>query len=448
MKHYLIVGAGRSALGAAKLLRREGKRVTVSDIEEKFPPLLNEIRALGVRTLIGPQEPELLSDVDALVVSPGLSPKILLLTVARDRKIPIFSEIDIALGSYDGLVLGVTGTNGKSTTTLLLAHFLQSMGLKAEASGNIGVSPSLILADRNPEALVLELSSYQLDYSGPISNRISLFTSFAPDHLERHGTLAAYFMTKWKLIMATTGLVILPRKILEYARSFNAPIPSVPIVQILVDEELPLNFGRGYFARIDSRRKVVHSEVFSRIVELPQALELHNQLNVAAAMIAAHYIKPNVDVLASLYNFSWLPFRFEKIGAIGGEPVYNDSKSTNVESTDIALQSVEKPCVLMLGGAGKGESYAPLLKHASKIAVLISFGASASAINEDLKELRPKAFASLKSALAALPEILAAHKAPLVFSPANASFDEFANFEDRGQTFNALIAPLLDPKTG
>lgn len=446
MLRYLIVGAGRSALGATRLLLDGANAVTISDIEEKFPAALAEIRASGAKVIIGPQVPALLDGIDRIVVSPGLSPKIPLIVEARARKIPILSEIDVALERYDGIVVGVTGTNGKSTTTLLLAHFLQAAGMDAEASGNIGVAPSLVLAEgRKPEAFVLELSSYQLDYSASIPNRVSLFMSFAPDHLERHGTLEAYFLAKWKLITACDGLVIMPRKIIEFAKEFKAPIPRAKIAQILMDDESPISFGNSIIVTIDSQKQKIESPLFLGSLAFPLPLEIHNQLNVTAAFVAANFIKPDPSMLDSLLHFTWLPFRFQKIGSIMGQAVYNDSKSTNVESTEIALQSLTKPSILLLGGAPKGESYAPLLSQKHKILKLISFGASAPQINQDLSELKPETYATLKEALAALPQILKGVEAPLVFSPANASFDEFNNFEERGHFFNTTLASLLDP---
>lgn len=447
MTRYLILGAGRSALGACKLLLRDGNAVTISDIEEKFPQPLADIRGSGAQVIIGPQAVDLLEGIDRIIVSPGLSPKIPLLIEAKIRGIPILSEIDIALERYRGLVIGVTGTNGKSTTTLLLAHFLQAAGLDAEASGNIGIAPSLVLAaGKNPDAFVLELSSYQLDYSARISNRVSLFMSFAADHLERHGTLEAYFLAKWKLIEACEGLVVMPRKILECAHKFRAPIPTAKIAQILIDDEQPFAFGDFTPVWVDSSQQTLRSDLLDSPVKFPIPLELHNQLNVSAALIAAHFIAPHKDVLPSLLHFTWLPYRFQNIGSLRGQPVYNDSKSTNVESTEIALQSLTKPCILMLGGAPKGESYAPLLSQSRKILRLISFGAAAAAINKDLAALSPLSFTTLKEALAALPALLKTLDGPLVFSPANASFDEFNNFEERGLFFNTALAPLLDPK--
>ncbi|MBC7530347.1 MAG: UDP-N-acetylmuramoyl-L-alanine--D-glutamate ligase [Oligoflexus sp.] len=447
MDRYLIVGAGRSALGATRLLLRDGHSVTISDIEEKFPGSLADIRSSGALVVIGPQGIDLLDGIDRIVVSPGLSPRIPLLLEARARKIPILSEIDVALERFDGTVVGVTGTNGKSTSTLLLAHFLKASGVDAEASGNIGIAPSLILASgKVPEAFVLELSSYQLDYSARINNRVSLFMSFAPDHMERHGTLEAYFLAKWKLIEACDGLVVLPRKILEFAQKFVAPPPRAKIAQILIDDEQLFPFGQSIAVHIDSKLQTVRSELLASPSKFPMPLEIHNQLNVAAALVASHFLAPNVDPLPSLLNFTWLPYRFQNIGTIKGQPVYNDSKSTNVESTEIALQSLTKPCVLLLGGASKGESYAPLLSQSQKILKLISFGASAPQINRDLADLSPTTYPSLKAALGALPALLQSIEAPLVFSPANASFDEFNNFEERGQFFNTTLAPLLDPK--
>ncbi len=447
MLRYLIVGAGRSALGATRLLLRDGHAVTISDIEEKFPAALTAIRSSGARVIIGPQGEELLDGIDHVVVSPGLSPNIALLQAARRLKISILSEIDIAMERFQGLVLGVTGTNGKSTTTLLLTHFLQASGLAAEASGNIGIAPSLFLAEgKSPAAFVLELSSYQLEYSRQLPNQVALFMSFAPDHLERHGTLKAYFLAKWKLIEACQGLVVMPRKILEFASQFQAPVPGARIAQILIDGEAPFAYGQSVPVFVDTQAQTVRSELLSGSMKLPMPLEIHNQLNVAAALIAAHFIRPNPLVLESLTNFSWLPFRFQNIGTIKGLPVYNDSKSTNVESTEIALKSLFNPCILLLGGAPKGESYAPLLTQSAKILKLISFGAAAPQINSELAALSPISFPTLKEALGALPELLKSSRGPLVFSPANASFDEFNNFEERGLFFNAALGALLDPK--
>lgn len=446
MGQTLVLGAGRSAYGAAKLLIKQGRKVLVSDIEEKFPEALGDIRALGARVVIGPQGPELLSGIDQIIVSPGLSPRIPILQAARERGIAVLSEIDIALAAFRGQILAVTGTNGKSTTTLLLAHFLNEMGVKAEASGNIGVPPSLLLAeDRVPEAFVLELSSYQLDFSQAIPNRASLFTSFAPDHLERHGTMEGYFAAKWKLILATAadGLALMPRKIVEAAIAFSAPIPRATIVQILEDDEELLPFGRSLPLHIRGTR--LSSELWDEGVALPAALEIHNRLNVAAALAATRNRKPQV-LVQSLSRFSWLPFRFERIGTIHGEAVYNDSKSTNVESTLIALRSLSKPSLIMLGGYSKGESFRPILACKERIGKLLVFGAAREQIAKDLVDLRPISFPTLKEALAQLGPILEKEPMPLVFSPANASFDEFKNFEDRGNVFNRSIASLLDPQ--
>ncbi|MBC7661774.1 MAG: UDP-N-acetylmuramoyl-L-alanine--D-glutamate ligase [Chitinophagaceae bacterium] len=449
MKRYLIVGAGRSALGACKLLLRENNVVTISDIEEKFPLALAEIRSSGAKVVIGPQGPELLDNIDCIVVSPGLSPKIPLLLEAKKRGLRILSEIDIALERFHGLVLGVTGTNGKSTTTLLLAHFLKASGLAAEASGNIGIAPSLILSSGQiPDVLVLELSSYQLDYSARLPNRVSLFMSFAPDHMERHGTLEAYFLAKWKLLMATDGLIVMPRKIIEFAKRFHAPVPAAQIAQIVMNEEEPLEFGTGHTVRVHTRDGIIQSDLLGGDRQFPMPLEIHNQLNAAAALVAAHFIRPNAKVLESLFSFQWLPYRFQKIGTLKGESVYNDSKSTNVESTEIALRSLEKPCILLLGGAPKGESYAPLLALSPKIHKLVTFGAAGPQIDSDLAVLNPLSFKTLKDALKALPDLMSSleHPTPLVFSPANASFDEFNNFEERGLFFSSAINPLLDPQ--
>jgi UDP-N-acetylmuramoylalanine--D-glutamate ligase len=453
MNKTLIIGAGRSALGAAKLLLSQGQKPLVSDIAEKFPEVAQGIRAAGAELVIGPQTPELLQGISQLVVSPGLSPDIPILQEARKRHLPILSEIDIALAAFEGTVMGVTGTNGKSTTTTLLAHLLQELGNKAEASGNIGIAPSLLIAEgRVPEILVLELSSYQLDFSQPIRNHCSLFMSFSPDHLERHGTMENYFKAKWKLMLATveSGRVILPRRMLEHAKDYGVPFPKAPITQIVVDSETPYReYGPTQVVHIDSQKGRVSGDGLRQAEALPADLSFHNQLNVVASILAVRSLIHDAswkDLMHAVSTYEWLPYRFQKIGTLNGHPVFNDSKSTNVESTLVALQSLRVPAIVMLGGYPKGESYAPIAAHRDRIGKLVAFGAAASKIQNDLKDLNPIVYPTLKAALGEIAELARQVPGPIVFSPACSSFDEFQNFEERGTVFNQILGPLLDKK--
>jgi UDP-N-acetylmuramoylalanine--D-glutamate ligase len=451
MNKTLIIGAGRSALGAAKLLLSQGQKPLVSDIAEKFPEVAQEIRSAGADLVIGPQTPELLKGIAQLVVSPGLSPDIPILQEARKRGLPILSEIDLALAVFEGTVMGVTGTNGKSTTTTLLAHLLKELGSEAEASGNIGIAPSLLLAEgRVPEILVLELSSYQLDFSQPIRNHCSLFMSFSPDHLERHGTMENYFKAKWKLMLATveSGRLIMPRRILEHAKEYGMPFPKAPIIQIVVDSETPYrDYGPTHSVHIDSQKGIVSGHGFSRPETLPAELSFHNQLNVVASILAVRSLiseAPWSDLMRAVASYEWLPYRFQKIGSFMGHPVFNDSKSTNVESTLVALQSMRVPAIVMLGGYPKGESFAPIAQHKDRIGTLIAFGAAGPKIENDLKDLNPRVYPTLRAALGEIAAIVRQTPAPIVFSPACSSFDEFKNFEERGAFFNQNLSPLLD----
>jgi UDP-N-acetylmuramoylalanine--D-glutamate ligase len=453
MNKTLIIGAGRSALGAAKLLLSQGHKPLVSDIAEKFPELAQEIRAAGADLVIGPQTPELLTGITQLVVSPGLSPDIPILQEARKRGLPILSEIDLALAKFEGTVMGVTGTNGKSTTTTLLAHLLQALGNSAEASGNIGIAPSLLIAEgRVPEILVLELSSYQLDFSQAIRNHCSLFMSFSPDHLERHGTMENYFKAKWKLMLSTveSGRLIMPRRIVEQAKQYGMTVPKAPITQIVVDAETPYrDYGPTHVVHIDSQKGIVSGDAFPKPESLPADLSFHNQLNVVASILAVRSLIDNApwnDLMRAVSTYEWLPYRFEKIGTLLGHPVFNDSKSTNVESTLVALQSMRVPAIVLLGGYPKGESFEPIAAHRSRILKLLAFGAAGQKIENDLKDLNPTVYPTLKAALSEIGKIAGQTPAPIVFSPACSSFDEFKNFEERGAFFNQILGPLLDKK--
>ncbi len=450
MTKTLIIGAGRSALGAAKLLVSQGESPVISDIAEKYPEIAIEMRRLGFNLVLGPQTPQLLQGIDRLVVSPGLSPDIPILQSAREKGLPILSEIDLALAHFQGAVIGVTGTNGKSTTTTLIAHLLQELGQSAEASGNIGVPPSLLLAEnRCPKTFVLELSSYQLDFSQAIRNHCSLFLSFSPDHLERHGNMENYFRAKWKLIRATDpkGMIIMPRRIVQFAKQYDVENPAAPITQLLVDGETVYRAsGQSLGVHIDTHKGIVTGDGFTEPMQLPEDLSFHNQLNIVASVLAVRSLiaAPWDQLMKGVASYQWLAYRFQKIGLWAGHPVFNDSKSTNVESTLVALQSLRQPAILLLGGYPKGESFSPIEVHKERILRLVAFGAAGPRILNDLEELNPVVFPTLKEALEGLPELFQQQPAPIVFSPACSSFDEFKNFEDRGAFFDRNLQPFLD----
>jgi UDP-N-acetylmuramoylalanine--D-glutamate ligase len=239
----------------------------------------------------------------------------------------------------------------------------------------------------------------------------------------------------------------MPRRIVEQAQQFRMPAPKAPITQIIVDAEVPFgDYGPTRVVHIDSTKGLVSGDGFPQPERLPAELSFHNQLNVVASILAVRsLIKASWnDLMTGVATYRWLPYRFEKIGSFQGHPVFNDSKSTNVESTLVALQSMRVPAIVLLGGYPKGESFEPILAHRHRILKLVAFGAAGPKINNDIKELNPIVFATLQAALSELPGIIQQHPAPIVFSPACSSFDEFKNFEDRGAFFNQILAPLLD----
>ncbi len=449
-KHTLIVGAGRSAYGAARLLQAQGKAVRISDVSAKYPLEIDAIKKSGIDIVIGPQTPELLNEADSLIVSPGLSPDIPLLEAARAKGLKIRSEIDIALAEFDGQVIGVTGTNGKSTTTSLIAHMLQFLGLSATASGNIGLPPSLLIAEgRAPKTFVLELSSYQLDFSQAIVNRVGVFTSFSEDHMERHKTMENYFAAKWRLLEATesSGFCVVPAFVLRYAKKFKVKSLKARVAQILVDDEPAVKGIAGPLIRLSTHTGEVRGDGIRGVRLLPPNLSFHNQLNILMAALSVQAIQSTHwdRCMESLETFAWLPFRFEEIGKFQKKPIYNDSKSTNVESTLVALKSLQEKSILMLGGYPKGEAFHAIAEYTDRIQTVIAFGQAGPRIAKDLASLKPLVFSTLREALQHLPSLLQEQPAPLVFSPACSSFDEFQNFEERGRFFNQQMISMLDP---
>jgi len=422
-RQWLIIGGGVSGLGAAQLLRTESQAVRLSEAKLLKTPMREAFLAAGVEICDGGHTVEHLKEVDAVVVSPGVPESHLLLQEAKRSSVSIISEIDLAMHDYAGQLIGITGTNGKSTTTVMIGHLLTKLGLDFSMGGNLGDPPSAIRAKRTlPGIVALELSSYQLEQSTALRPAVSIFTSFSHDHMARHGSLEAYFAAKWKLFAASSenSLSIVTHDVLTLARNFHMPEPPGTL---LIADKLGVDLSSAGIS------------------------EKHNLLNATFALFAVAKVsgKPVGDLCSLLKDFRGLPHRCELIGTIGNKPIINDSKSTNVESTMVAIESQPGPLVLMMGGQGKGEPYSPLLKSLSGVARLVTFGASGNEIGAALSASVPTTkYLSLAEALKSeLPKV---QKQPmtLLFSPGCASFDEFNNYEHRGEFFKESCRKFLD----
>ena len=426
--NWYVIGAGRSGLAAAEyLLGRQGC-VVIMDENPVSDAIKRGFMGRGVAFIDGepfPCAPQ--DDVCGLVLSPGINGSIPLVQAARDRGIPVVSETELALPEFKGTLLGVTGTNGKSTTVALAVHILQKSGIKALAAGNIGLPVSEIAASGwGADCLVLELSSYQLEHTGSLVLDAGAFLNISQDHLERHGTRQQYFREKWKLasFIKEGGLFLAHQPLLEEAASYGLSAPSHCRLLLFDDHDPVPDFlpKHGFFS-------------------LP-----HNRINALAAIGLASLVSGRdfSDCGSLAGDFSGLPHRCELIPGSGSRRVINDSKSTNVASTLAALRSMEKPVILMIGGQGKGESWESLVEEKKRIRLLLVFGNSAKDILRETTGLAPRmAFSTLKEAMEHLPGLFRCWEGDILFSPGCASFDEFRNFEQRGSFFKSAVRDSL-----
>lgn len=446
-QRWLIIGAGVSGLGAAKLLRKNGYHVRVSDNKALTKQASEKFRILGVELLDKGHDPSHLTGVDAVVISPGLPNSHPLIVAAHAKGLRVVSEIDLALENYSGTLIGVTGTNGKSTTCAMLGHVFSRAKADVTVGGNFGDPPSAMLAEGRARTLmILELSSYQLEGSALVHPKVAIFTSFSHDHMARHGSLKGYLAAKWKIFQKSSNsdLALIPHEIVALAEQYKMPL-SCPTLRFYTSTDEMGRIGKPGFTLHQKTLALSSGEQIS--LEGASLQEFHNLQNAAFSLLALRHIL-GVSLAESadfLSDFCGLPHRCESIKIYNGRRIVNDSKSTNVESTLVALKSQTHPVILMMGGQGKSEPYTPILEQKHRISALITFGASEAEIARDLEAHIPTfRFSSLKSALCDLRSIVDKYNSGVLFSPGCASFDEFENYEHRGDIFRAYIERDFD----
>jgi len=437
-----VIGLGKSGVAAGRLLRREGLPVYASDSADRPDKSvgtagLESLRASGAEVQLGGHDLERIARAGVCVVSPGVPPAAAPLQAARQAGVPVVSELDVGIAGLPGVRLAVvTGTNGKTTTTALAAHLLQAAGIPSLAAGNIGRPlAEVALAAEHPEWIVLEVSSFQLHDSYDLVPVVGAMTNLAPDHLDRYPSIEAYYADKdllYRNASPASGWIL------------NADDPEV----------LRRAQGRpGTVFRFSIRRRadawydpVRQQLMLGDVVLLPRAeLALFGDHNVANALCAALLAREAGAGLAAmargLASFRALPHRMEPIREVDGVLWINDSKATNVASTLVAVQAMDRPFVLLLGGRHKGEPYTALGRAAGdRCRGVVAFGESRHLVAGDLSGMLPVVDAGID-----FTEVLRQARSlsrpgdAVLLSPACSSYDMFQNYEDRGAQFRAAV---------
>ncbi|MGB8957474.1 MAG: UDP-N-acetylmuramoyl-L-alanine--D-glutamate ligase, partial [Candidatus Aminicenantales bacterium] len=427
-KNVLIVGFERTGQALGRFLLDRGARVRVSDKRpaEAFGPKLRAFEERGVVFETGGHRTETFLGADLIVPSPGVPP-IAEIRAARDKGVPVLSEIELAYLFLRGRIVGITGSNGKSTTTTLVHRILLDAGFRAHPAGNIG-KPLISFVDRSrdDDIYVTEISSFQLEYTERFTPAIAALLNVSENHIDWHGTFESYFAAKKKLILrlGPEGRVVLNR---DDARVWGLQAEAAARVYGFSRERRP---ARGAF--LDDGWVVVRDGAPERIVPasriaLPGAHNLENVL--AAALIGRLLGAPPASMRRTIPAFRGLEHRLEDVLTVRGVRFVNDSKATTVDATLKALASFDRPIVLILGGRGKGGDFSPLRPEVAKrVRAVVLVGEDADKIEKALGGVVPAARAANYREVVRTAFGLAGRGDVVLLAPACTSWDMFKNF--------------------
>ncbi len=438
-KKAVVLGFGRSGQAATRLLLVSGAKVIVSDhrSREKLPrALMASFEAQGVLFDTGAHRPEVFEGADLVVVSPGVPPEVYLPAV--EAGLEVIGELELAFRFLrEKWVVGITGTNGKTTTTAMVTDILRLAGKRVFVGGNYGTPLSeFILAGQKAEFVVLEVSSFQLETIRTFAPQVGLLLNITPDHLERYARFEDYVQAKMRLFenQSAEAAAILPEDLPSSQLAFLKTKARCFSFGFKRSATAQLSEG-VFFLRLPGRDEERYS--FAGF----KPLGLHNRLNFVAAALAARLSGADPEAIhRAVRSFVGFSHRLEFIGCFGGVYFVNDSKATNVDATLKALEGLAGPIVLILGGKHKGASYRPLASLIKeKVRLLILMGESRFLMAEDLRDLVPtKMVENLEEAVAvAISEAMTGDT--VLLSPAAASFDQFENYQERGDIFRELV---------
>ncbi|MEO0373710.1 MAG: UDP-N-acetylmuramoyl-L-alanine--D-glutamate ligase [Cyanobacteria bacterium P01_A01_bin.17] len=451
-----IIGLGRSGITAARLLNKNKWQVSVSDTgqSERLSDVKQKLESEGITVALGTKfDLEVLaaagmSRPDRIVVSPGVSWQLPSLVAAREQGVEAMGEMELAWRYLKHCPwVGITGTNGKTTTTAITAAIFQAAGLQAPACGNIGNSASeLALSGKTPDWVIAEVSSYQSESSSTLAPDIGVWTTLSPDHLERHGTLERYGEIKALLLHRSQQRVLNADD--DYLRNGlmdrwpNASWTSTKGNQALVvqgkpqQSPIPIAYLESGWVMVEGQQMLPISALRMR--------GAHNQQNLLMAVAVAHLAGIERDAIATaIQNFPGVPHRLEHICTWQGIDFINDSKATNYEAAQTGLAAVKDPAILIAGGEAKDGDDTDWLKTIqSKAATVLLIGHAAPNFAQRLETLGYTDYEIVEKMEKALPRAIKLARElqarTVLLSPACASFDQYQNFERRGDHFRQL----------
>ena len=452
----LIVGLGQTGLSCARYLARCAVPFAVTDSREN-PPGIETLRAeqKDIAVSVGGFDAALFEWAQRLVVSPGVSLDEPLIIDARNRGIEIIGDIDLFARVAQAPIVAITGANGKSTVTLLLAEMFKAAGKEVRVGGNIGTSALELLKDSEPDCYVLELSSFQLDSTHSLHAAAAVVLNVSPDHMDRYDDLAQYAASKQSIFNISTnvsksvssnpsvesGVAVINRDDALVAAMSTA---GRHVVSFGLDAPVGANdFGR---MKKDGQYWLARGEQCLLPVDEMRMVGEHNQANALAALALGEALNlPLPNMLDALKTFPGLPHRLQFVTKAEGVTWLNDSKGTNVGATLAAIEGLQGPLILIAGGQGKGADFSPLRDVVKdKVRAVILLGEDVALIEAALSDVVPVQCVVDMSAAVAKANELAESGDTVLLSPACASFDMFDGFAARGDAFMAAVHKALD----
>jgi len=446
-KKILVLGLARSGYSVAMLLRELGANVTVNDHSPKDKCYaISELENVGIDVICGEHSLSLLdSETSLLVKNPGIPYENPLVQKAIQLGIPVITEIEIASQISTAPIIGITGSNGKTTTTTLIGEMLKAAEKKPVVAGNIGIALSQVAKDvKQDEVIVAELSSFQLKGTKKFHPHIAILLNIYPAHLDYHHNMDDYVKAKMNIFKNQTAN--------DFA-IINANC------QICLEKVNTINSEKYFFSVKEEVEKGIYLANNSLILKDNNSLTeiitvneillkgLHNLENIMAATLAAYLYQVPLDIIQSvLKSFKGVEHRLEYVGNFRGVEYYNDSKATNPEATKIALNSFEQPVILLAGGLDRGITFDELVEpFRNKVKILITYGQAKEKLKiAGIKAGLPQIF-SVNNVTEAveLAASLAQEKTVVLLSPACASWDIYSSFEERGRIFKQTVHKLI-----